>query len=318
MNEKELSSIENQLKKTGFAEAFTRELTDKIKDGVTYITHTFTKTYEGDEASAMLHIKKSDLSNLYFLNKYELSVRKDGQSNEVKQSFYINFRKNGERDPSKFYTTFTLKEAFNYLSGRPVLKIFENQNSEKYQAWVKANFKNTLQNGSYEMKQYHENYKFDLEKALANYSIKELIDPIYKKRLLESLQRGNLQSVTFVGADGKQEKLFISPNIPLGSLNVYNNNKERIPTQDLVEKQYIGKDFGYQLTQRITDSIQKTEQSQKQQHTLENESKEKPIENKEEKEGEKVSKENKHKQSNKQKQTDDKEKPKQRQRQKIH
>lgn len=38
-----------------------------------------------------------------------------------------------------------------------------------------------------------------------------------KERLLQSLQRGNLQSVTFVGKDGKTEKLFISPDIPLGA-----------------------------------------------------------------------------------------------------
>lgn len=49
-----------------------------------------------------------------------------------------------------------------------------------------------------------------------------------KERLLQSLQRGNLQSVTFVGKDGKTEKLFISPDIPLGALKVYDENKTRI------------------------------------------------------------------------------------------
>jgi hypothetical protein len=50
-----------------------------------------------------------------------------------------------------------------------------------------------------------------------------------------------------VGNDGKEEKLYISPNITLGALNVYDLNKQRLTTETLVEKQYIGKELAEQL-----------------------------------------------------------------------
>jgi hypothetical protein len=58
-----------------------------------------------------------------------------------------------------------------------------NQEGHEYQAWVKLNFKNTMNNGNYEMKQYHTNYGFDLEKTLGHYPIKELANPQYKESL---------------------------------------------------------------------------------------------------------------------------------------
>ena len=65
-------------------------------------------------------------------------------------------------------------------------------------------FKNVLNNGNYELKQYHSNYGFELENVLAKYSIKELMNDQYKQSLIESLQRGNLQKATFVDQNGKE------------------------------------------------------------------------------------------------------------------
>ncbi len=320
MTEKELSFIENQFKRIGVKEAFTDKLIEQMKTGVQNIEHPFDKMYDGNEAKALFYLKKSDSSDLYFLNKYDLGIRKDDQTNEVKQTFYLNdFRKSNNKEewnPNRFNTTFTFKEAVNYSLGYPVLKTFKNQSGEEYHARVKANFKNKLSNGNYEMNQYHLKNGFDLEKVLSNFSIKELANATYKERLIESLQRGNLQSVTFVGAEGKQEKLFISPNIPLKSLNVYDLDKQRIPTQTLVDKSYIGKEIAEEFKQRIEGLKQKNGQSQKQEDSPKNEQKEKLDQTKDEKEGEKVNKENKHKQTNKQKVSADKEKPKHRQRQK--
>jgi hypothetical protein len=113
-----------------------------------------------------------------------------------------------------------------------------------------------MNNGNYEMKQYHTNYGFDLEKTLGHYPIKELTNPQYKESLIDSLHRGNLQKATFVGPDGKEEKLYISPNITFGSLNVYDGNKQRMPTETLVEKQYIGKELAEKLTERVAQQQQ--------------------------------------------------------------
>jgi hypothetical protein len=269
MDEKALSFNENQLKRTGFAEAWTPTLKAQMEQGLPEIKHPFKKEYDGDRVEATLHLKKSTTSDFYFLNKFDLQLQKEGQANAIKQTFYLTQRNKGgeEENGSKqrLENKYTLKEGYNLLAGRPVFKDLVNQEGHAYQAWVKLNFKNTQNNGNYEMKQYHTNYGFDLEKTLNHYPIKELANPQYKQSLVDSLQRGNLQKATFVGPDGKEEKLLISPNITFGSLNVFDQNKQRMPTETLVEKQYIGKELAEKLTERVNQQQQQRIQAPPQQ-----------------------------------------------------
>jgi hypothetical protein len=269
MDEKTLSFNENQLKRTGFAEAWTPTLQAQMDQGLPEIKHPFKKEYDGDRVEATLHLKKSTTSDFYFLNKFDLQLQKEGQANAIKQTFYLTQRNKGSEEENaskqRLENKYTLKEGYNLLAGRPVFKDLVNQEGHAYQAWVKLNFKNTQNNGNYEMKQYHTNYGFDLEKTLNNYPIKELANPQYKQSLVDSLQRGNLQKATFVGPDGKEEKLFISPNITFGSLNVYDQNKQRMPTETLVERQYIGKELAERLTERVSQQQQQKIQTSPQQ-----------------------------------------------------
>ena len=249
---------ENQLKRTGFGEAFTPELKTKMEQGVPLIQHGFKKEYEGDEVTATLHLKKSATSDYYFLNKFDLQLQKEGQVNTTRQTFYITSKKaegNSEEDDqqkNKINNKYTLKEAYNLLDGRPVYKNLVSKEGNEYEAWIRLNFKNKLENGNYEMKQYTKNYGFDLETVLSKYPIKELTNEQYRQSLTESLHRGNLQKVTFVDSKGNEEKLYVSPNIAMGSLNVYDENKQRLSTELLVEKQYIGKELAEQLKQHVS------------------------------------------------------------------
>lgn len=314
MTEKELSMFENQLKHVGLKEAFTSDLINRMKSGEPEIKYPFTKMYDGDEAKATLHIKKSETTNLYFFNKFDLSVRKDGQTAEAKQTFFINdFRRRPQNgDENKYNTTFTFKEAFNYLSGRPVWKNFKNGNDAEFNAWTMPDFKNLLDNGSPKQKLYNQNYPFDLAKVMGNFSIWELTNNTYKERLIESLQRGNLQLVTFIGENKQKDKLYISPNIPFGTLKVYDQDKQPIPTQVLVEKGYIGKEFAEKLKERVEQFKQQNNQQQSQK----SEQREKQTVSKSDSDGEKVGKEKRQRQYHKE--THSQEKPKQRQRQKMH
>jgi hypothetical protein len=253
-----------------------------MEQGLPEIKHPFKKEYDGDRVEATLHLKKSATSDFYFLNKFDLQLQKEGQANAISQTFYLTQRNKGNEaeDGSKqrLENKYTLKEGYNLLAGRPVFKDLVSQEGKEYQAWVKLNFKNTQNNGNFELKQYHTNYGFDLEKTLGNYPIKELANPQYKQSLMDSLQRGNLQKATFVGPDGKEEKLFISPNITFGSLNVYDQNKQRMPTEALVDKQYIGKELAEKLTERVTRQQQQKIQppaQQKPEQTLKQEVKKK-------------------------------------------
>jgi hypothetical protein len=255
MDEKSLRFNENQLKRTGFAEAFTEELQSKMEQRLAEIKHPFSKSFEGDQVTALLHLKKSATSEYYFLNKFDLQLQKDGQANAVKQTFYMTRKKIGPEEGSgaknRLENKFTLKEGYNLLAGRPVFKTLVSQEGQEYRAWVKLNLKNTLNNGNHELKQYHSNYGYDLEKVLGNFPIKELTNPLYKQSLIDSLHRGNLQKATFLDNQGKEEKLYISPNISFGSLNVFDPNRQRIPTEALVERGFIGHDLARQLVERV-------------------------------------------------------------------
>jgi hypothetical protein len=257
MDEKTLSFNENQLKRTGFSEAFTPDLISKMNQRIPLIEHNFKKDFEGDRVTATLHLKKSATSDNYFLNKFNVQLQKDGQANSTSQTFYLTKKPQKEESElgetkNRYENKYTLKEAYNLLAGRPVFKTLVNSEGEKYNAWVKLNFKNTLDSGNSEMKQYTKNYGFDLETALSKYPIKELTNDQYKQSLVDSLQRGNLQKATFVDPSGKEEKLYISPSITTGSLNVYDLNKQRLPTEALIEKSFIGNDLANQLKQFVS------------------------------------------------------------------
>lgn len=255
MNENEAGFNETQFKRLGMLEAYTKDVREQMQKGLPIIEHAFEKVYDEDKVKATLHLKKDANADIYFLNKFNLELQRVGSENKVSQTFYVSAPKpkegpDGEsiRRPAVKYT---LKEGYNLLSGRPVLKDLVNREGNDYQAWVKLNFNKTLDNGQYQMKQYTRNYGYNLEQILKHYPIKELQNDQYKQSLLDSLHRGNLQKVTFIGKDQREEKLFVSPNITSGSLNVYDDRKQRLHLDTLAEKGYITKELAVQIKQKI-------------------------------------------------------------------
>jgi hypothetical protein len=89
------------------------------------------------------------------------------------------------------------------------------------------NFKETDSSGNFKLNQYHQNYGYDLEAALEKHSIKELLTPQYKEDLMNSLKKGNLQSVIFV-VGGEERKQFVEANPQFKTLKVYDSSMQRI------------------------------------------------------------------------------------------
>ncbi|WP_207515927.1 hypothetical protein [Longitalea luteola] len=307
--------IANEFKKVGKADAFTPELAEQIKNGVPYIKHPHLEVdRDGNKATTTFHIVKSANSDNYFLNKFDMQVQRAGKKEDVQDTFYINDVKrnahNKKLDPAKFFTTFTVKKAFNYLIGRPVRNLYQNVQNQSHKAWDQIDLKSPLGNGRYELKTCNDNYGFDLDKVAANYSMRELANPQFKKSLFESLERGNLQSAKFVGNDGKITELFVSPNIRLGTLNVFRHDKEtntKMPVQlaDLEKNGWINKEFAQTVRERVKEFTQKYGQANKQGPAEKNARIENEKPAKKEEQGEKATKKNKIKEK-----TDVSEKPK--------
>ena len=77
------------------------------------------------------------------------------------------------------------------------------------------------------MKQYHENYGYDLEAALAKHPIKELENNSHKDDLMNSLKKGNLQSATFI-KEGQEVKQYIEANPQFKNLTIYDDAQKRV------------------------------------------------------------------------------------------
>lgn len=170
----------------------------------------------GKKMEASLYFRQSEETGRYYFNFYQARMNEDGLKNsEHAQVFYVN-KGHGV----------TMKEAFNLLEGRAVHKELTNQEGEKYKAWLQLNFNEKQENGNYKIQQYYEGYRYDLENELKKYPIRELEDSVARERLIKSLEKGNLHTVTFE-REGKEQKLLIEAAPKFKSVNVYDQDMKK-------------------------------------------------------------------------------------------
>jgi hypothetical protein len=229
MNEKNLEYLKDQLKYTGFGETFEAELKEKMLQGDKdfKITHTGIMNNgvpNRDTLTVDLNFKKSDQTDMYFFNSYHVNLQKEDNKPGLEQTFYINKDSN-----------ITMKEAYNLMEGRSVNKDLRNKDGEIYNAWISLNFKETDSNGNFKLNHYHQNYGYNLEASLEKHSIKELQTPQYKEDLMNSLKKGNIQSVTFV-VGGEERKQFVEANPQFKTIKVYDSSMQRINDRESKEQ----------------------------------------------------------------------------------
>lgn len=224
MNQKNVDFLKDQIKYTGFGEAMEGALKENIQKGDAEFKLNHEVKYGSDTVNATLNFKKSDQSDMYFFNSYKVNLQKDGGKDAMEQTFYVNKDNN-----------ITAKEAYNLMEGRSVNKDLKTKEGESYNAWIKMDFKETDSNSNFKLNHYHQNYGYDLEASLAKHPIKELENPAYKEDLLNSLKKGNLQSVTFK-IDGTETKQCVEANPHFKTINVYDQNMQRIRTSETIDK----------------------------------------------------------------------------------
>ncbi|HVW96788.1 MAG TPA: hypothetical protein VHA56_12535 [Mucilaginibacter sp.] len=215
MNVENFDFLKNQVKFTGFGESLENDLRSNMEKQEDTFQLTHPHEFGKDQTTATLHFRKSD-QNMYFFNSYHLSVKPHGVNDPIERTFYVG------KD-----NTYTLKEAYNLLSGRAVNKDLVNREGKDYNAWVQLDFKDTDHSGNYKLKPFTENYGYDLEETLGKLPIKELATTEDKAKLIESLKKGNLQSVIFLN-DGNEQKRFIEANPQFKAITIYDDNMKRI------------------------------------------------------------------------------------------
>lgn len=263
---------ERQFRRIGMSEAYTPELKEKMQQGAPEIAYPYHKNIDGDPTDVLIHLKKYAALDAYEIKRFEISTQLTGQEVKRGQTFYIGELRKMYTDEGKLtyrQNRYTLKEAYNLLQGRPVHKQLISRDGQPFEAWARPNFNKKLANGNFELNFYTKNYGYHLENVLKEYPLKDLSNARYTISLIESLHRGNLQSTLFTPKGGEESKLFVSPSILTGSLNVYDANKKIIPTQQLVERNLISKNLGEKLLQ--SEKLrQEQKQEQKQDAAKEN------------------------------------------------
>lgn len=236
MNEKNFEYLRDQVKFTGFGEGLEGELKQKLQEQPPTFSLNHQTRFGNDTVSATLQFSRSKQSDMYFFNSYQVSLQKENASESMVQTFYINKGNN-----------ITLKEAYNLMSGRSVNKDLTSKEGQLYNSWLQLDFKESDDKGNFKLKQYHQNYGYDLESAIAKLPIKELAQDEHKEMLLDSLKKGNLQSVTFQ-KEGQELKQYVEANPQFKTINVYNSSMQRLDNRQ-VKTENIGDREGRSIKQ---------------------------------------------------------------------
>jgi hypothetical protein len=244
MNKENLQYLSDNIKYMGFGEELKSDLEKNMAQGkadfqLHYKTEISKKPFE-----AVLNFRKSDSTDMYFFNNYNASLQRNN-GEKVEQTFYLNKGKG-----------VTAKEAFNLLDGRSVQKDLVTKEGQPYKAWLQLDFETKDKNNNAEVKQYHENYGYDLKAAVEKFAVAELKDPDKEKQLMQSLQKGNVQSVT-IEKDGNSHKMFLEADPKYKTVKLYDSNMKLVTKESISQYEAKSKDMAQAVKEELKNSKKK-------------------------------------------------------------
>jgi hypothetical protein len=226
MNNENFQYLSENLKYMGFGENLKSELEKNLNEGKADFQLHYKAEINKKPFEATMNFRKSDSTDMYFFNNYHASLEKSN-GEKAEQTFYLNKGKG-----------VTGKEAFNLLDGRAVQKDLITKEGQPYKAWMQLDFENKDKNNNFEVKQFHEKYGFDLKAAVEKFPITDLKEPDKEKALMQSLQKGNVQSVT-IEKDGSSHKMFIEADPQYKKINLYDSNLKLMVKESVGQYQSV-------------------------------------------------------------------------------
>ncbi len=224
MNNENFQYLSDNLKYMGFGENLKTELEKNLNEGKPDFQLHYKAEINKKSFEVTMNFRKSDSTDMYFFNNYHASLEKSN-GEKTEQTFYLNKGKG-----------VTGKEAFNLLDGRAVHKDLVTKEGQPYKAWVQLDFEKKDKNNNFEVKQFHEKYGFDLKAAVEKFPITDLKEPDKEKALMQSLQKGNVQSVT-IEKDGSSHKMFMEADPQFKKVNLYDSNMKLVAKESLEQYQ---------------------------------------------------------------------------------
>ena len=228
MNNENFQYLSDNLKYMGFGENLKTDLEKNLNEGKADFQLHYKAEINKKPFEVSMNFRKSDTTDMYFFNNYHASLDK-GNGEKAEQTFYLNKGKG-----------VTGKEAFNLLDGRSVHKDLVTKEGQPYKAWMQLDFENKDKYNNFEVKQFHEKYGFDLKAAVEKFPITDLKEVDKEKALMQSLQKGNVQSVT-IEKDGSSHKMFIEADPQFKKVNLYDSNMKLVAKESIEMYQSVGK-----------------------------------------------------------------------------
>jgi hypothetical protein len=179
--------------------------------------------FQGQQGKSELAIGKNSEKDLPF--KDTVATMADGKVDYVKKEFQKIYY-----SPALTHTMYVEKgqgfnvlQAANMLQGRSAYRdgLVSRQGVE-YKAWNQVQFDLPKDRyGNYQLKQYNENYGFDLKQVMADYKINLPGDTKQVEQLLADLKDGSRPVVSVADRDGKESKMMVEAVPRYGNLNFY-------------------------------------------------------------------------------------------------
>jgi hypothetical protein len=229
-----LDYLNTRLKYLGFGENTTLNMTlEQEMRRAEQAFDLYTEAFLDEETKleARLSFARSKTSDWYFFNRYIALLRyPENPDKDKQQTFYI--------DKGRFGVTF--KEAFNLLQGRCVYKKLVRKDDELYMCWIRLDFADKTLSGNHKIKYMYD--RFELERTLAAYEIKEMDSEELRERIIRSLQRGNLHPVTVSLQSKRLARKYIYANPEVNSIVILtpatgaaNGKVELVPISEMPE-----------------------------------------------------------------------------------
>lgn len=199
-------SLEVKLKRAGFddvlskAERYMRMGQAKFTVPVSYYLN---------EKERIDHARqfKKDAQGYYQFEGFRTSLHDKSKSNENRQHYFS----------ADDISIFNVKQSYDLLSGRAVLTDG---------TWKQFDLNDKDTDGNYRIKEFPENYGYDIEKTLSQLPLK-ISDQLEFTSVIISLKDGRREEAVLL-KDGVEQKVFIEANPQYKSVNIYNENLKKI------------------------------------------------------------------------------------------
>jgi len=210
-----IEELQERMKYSGFGDTVNPELEKQIKDGKEKIVLGMSKIVDDRKLEYALHFRQSD-EGRYYYNGFDATLTKPDDTQQSHR-FYQN-------------QGISAKEAFNLLEGRAVFKSLFNKEGERYNAWIQLELDVRDGNGKHPVTHFHQNYGFELEKAVEKLPLKYMDGDEQRDMLHYSLKKGNQHQVEIEGRDGKFQ---LEANPRYKNLNLIDAQGTRIKLNEL-------------------------------------------------------------------------------------